>query len=182
MVGRRPDDGSQGDRATTSSAGRSTRPARSCGPPTATRRTGPGAALHQATFEEATLGSSGIGPLEWYFNKGPYAAPGAAGAVNNVYYRPSVAYPDPDDPYYVPAGIDHVFDVTNLPSYRLPIDMADLDGARIIQTTGQSGNPFDRHYGDLINAWLAGDTVPLPFSPTAVHEAMLQTLALVPKQ
>jgi len=60
--------------------------------------------------------------------------------------------------------------------------MADLDGARIIQTTGQSGNPFDRHYGDLINAWLVGDTVPFPFSPTAVHEAMLQTLALVPKQ
>jgi penicillin amidase len=138
--------------------------------------------VHQATFEEATLGSSGIGPLEWYFNKGPYAAPGAAGAVNNVYYRPSVAYPDPDDPSSVPAGIDHVFDVTNLPSYRLSMDMADLDGARIIQTTGQSGNPFDRHYGDLINAWLVGDTVPFPFSPTAVHAAMLQTLALVPKQ
>jgi penicillin amidase len=138
--------------------------------------------LHQATFEEATLGTSGIGPLEWYFNKGPYAAPGAAGAVNNVYYRPSVAYPDPDDPSYVPAGIDRVFDVTTLPSYRLSIDMADLDGARIIQTTGESGNPFDRHYGDMIDAWLLGDTVPLPFSPTAVHESMLQTLALVPKE
>ena len=32
---------------------RSTRPARSCGQPTATRRTGRGAALHQATFSEA---------------------------------------------------------------------------------------------------------------------------------
>ena len=30
-------------------------------------------------FEEATLGSSGIGPLEWYFDKGPFPAPGAAG-------------------------------------------------------------------------------------------------------
>ncbi|HEY7969437.1 MAG TPA: penicillin acylase family protein, partial [Candidatus Limnocylindrales bacterium] len=138
--------------------------------------------VHQATFAEATLGSSGIGPLEWYFNKGPFAAPGAAGAVNNVYYRPSVAYPDPEDPSYVPAGIDHVFEVTNLPSYRLSIDLADQDGAKIIQTTGQSGNPFDRHYGDMINGWLVGDTVPLPFSPTAVHESMLQTLALVPKQ
>jgi penicillin amidase len=30
--------------------------------------------LHTATFEEATIGaSSGIGPLEWYFNKGPFA-------------------------------------------------------------------------------------------------------------
>jgi len=39
------------------------------------------------------------------------------------------------------------------------------DGARIVITTGQSGNPFDRHYGDLIPAWLNGSLVPLPFSP-----------------
>ena len=89
---------------------------------------GHGAALHRRRFAEATLGSSGIGPLEWYFDKGPYPAPGAAGAVNNTYYRPSRAYPDPDDPTYVPVGIDGVFEVTNLPSYRLAIDMGDLDG------------------------------------------------------
>jgi penicillin amidase len=137
--------------------------------------------LHQARFAEATLGSSGIGPLEWYFDKGPDPAPGAAGAVNNTYYRPSRAYPDPADPSYVPVGIDGVFSVTNLPSYRLSIDMADLDGARIIQTTGQSGNPFDRHYGDLIDDWLTGETVPLPFSPSAVGEAVVETLQLVPR-
>ncbi len=137
--------------------------------------------LHQATFAEATLGSSGIGPLEWYFNKGPYAAAGAAGAVDNLYYQPSRAYPDPDDPSWKPVGIDGVFAVTTLPSFRLSIDLADLDGARIIQTTGQSGNPFDRHYGDMIAPWLNGDTVPLPFTPTAIHKAVLQTLQLVPK-
>ncbi|HEY7130809.1 MAG TPA: penicillin acylase family protein, partial [Candidatus Limnocylindrales bacterium] len=136
--------------------------------------------MHQARFEEATLGSSGIGPLEWYFNKGPYAAPGAAGAVDNVYYRPSRAYPDPEDPTYAPVGIDGVFEVTNLPSYRLSIDLADLDGAEIIQTTGQSGNPFDRHYGDMIEPWLTGGTVPLPFTPAAIHDATVQVLQLVP--
>jgi penicillin amidase len=138
-------------------------------------------ALHQARFEEATLGTSGIGPLEWYFDKGPFAAPGAAGAVNNTYYRPSRAYPDPDDPEYEPVGIDGVFGVTNLPSYRLSIDMEDLDGARIVQTTGQSGNPFDRHYGDLIDDWLIGETVPLAFSPEAVREATIETLLLSPR-
>ncbi len=137
--------------------------------------------LHQATFAEATLGSSGIGPLEWYFNKGPFAAAGAAGAVNNVFYDPASAYANPDDPSYQPVGIGGVFSVTNLPSYRLSIDLADLDGAQIIQTTGQSGNPFDRHYGDMIAPWLTGGTVPLPFTPTAIHKAMLQTLQLVPK-
>ena len=54
--------------------------------------------LHTATFREATLGQSGIGPLEWYFNDGPHAVPGMAGAINNTYYRFSPAYPDPDDP------------------------------------------------------------------------------------
>ena len=138
-------------------------------------------AVHTARFAEATLGSSGIGPLEWYFDKGPFPAPGAAGAVNNTYYQPSRAYPDPDDPSYKPVGIDRVFEVTNLPSYRLTIDMGDLDGARIVQTTGQSGNPFDRHYGDLIGLWLAGDTVPLPFTGAAIQDSIVQTLQLVPK-
>ena len=138
-------------------------------------------ALHQARFAEATLGSSGIGPLEWYFDQGPFPAPGAPGAVNNVYVRPSRAYPDPHDPGYVPVDIRGVFGVTNLPSYRFAIDMKDLDGARIVQTTGQSGNPFDRHYGDLIDDWLAGRTVPLPFTLAAVSEAAVESLQLVPR-
>ena len=137
--------------------------------------------LHTATFREATLGSSGIGPLEWYLDKGPYPAPGAAGAINNTYYRPSRAYPDPNDPTYKPVAIDGVFEVTNLPSYRLAIDLGDLDGARIVQTTGQSGNPFDTHYGDLIDEWLHGDSVPLPFSLAAIHDASIQELQLVPR-
>jgi penicillin amidase len=138
-------------------------------------------ALHTARFDEATLGSSGIGPLQWYFDKGPFPAPGAAGAINNTYYRPSRAYPDPDDPTYKPVGIDDVFSVTNLPSYRLQINMADPDAAQIVQTTGQSGNPFDRHYGDLIDDWLTGQTVPLPFTLSAVSDATVETLQLVPR-
>jgi penicillin amidase len=138
-------------------------------------------AMHTARFAEATLGSSGLGPLEWYFDKGPYPAPGAAGAVNNTYYRPSRAYPDPGDPSYTPVGLAGVFSVTNLPSYRLAIDMADIDAARIVQTTGQSGNPFDRHYGDLIDRWLTGESVPLPFGVGAVNEATVELLHLVPR-
>jgi penicillin amidase len=137
--------------------------------------------MHGARFAEATLGSSGIGPIEWYFDKGPYPAPGAAGTINNTYYRPSRAYPDPANPAYRPVGIDGVFAITNLPSYRLSIDLADLDGARIVQTTGQSGNPFDRHYGDLIDEWLTGGTVALPFSLSAVADARVELLQLVPR-
>ena len=61
------------------------------------------------------------------------------------------------------SGSTSVFDMTNLPSYRLAIDMRDLDGARIVITTGQSGNPFDRHYDDQIEPWRRRDR------PAAVH-------------
>ncbi len=137
--------------------------------------------LHTATFEEATIGAnSGIGPLEWYFNDGPFDVPGAAGAPNAQSYRFKRAYPDPTDPAYVPLGIDGIFTVTNLPSYRLLIDMGDIDGARIITTTGQSGNPFDRHYNDMIDPWRAGASVPLPFSAEARERAATAELTLLP--
>ena len=138
-------------------------------------------ALHTATFKEATIGTgSGIGPLEWYFNKGPVAVPGAAGAVDNSYYRLSRAYPDPTDPEFKPLGIDQLFTVTTLPSYRLVIDLTDLDGARIVITTGQSGNPFADHYGDQIEAWRTGGTLPLPFTRDAIAAATVATLTLSP--
>ena len=136
--------------------------------------------LHSATFREPTLGASGSGPLDWYFDDGPHAVPGTAGAIDNTYFRFSAAYADPSDPSVVPVGIDHVFDVTNMPSYRLTIDMHDLDGARIVITTGQSGNPFDRHYNDQIASWASGGTFPLAFTATAIAAATVSTLTLTP--
>jgi penicillin amidase len=137
--------------------------------------------LHTATFREATIGTaSGIGPLEWYFNAGPVPVDGAAGAVDNTYYRFSRAYPDPSDPTATVAGVDTVFTVTDLPSYRLTLDMTDLDGARIVITTGQAGNPFDRHYSDQIEPWRTGGTLPLPFSSDAIAKATVATLTLEP--
>jgi len=135
---------------------------------------------HTITFREPTLGSSGIGPLEWYFDSGPFPVGGAAGAVDNTYSQYSVAYPDPSDPTFVPEGVSGVFAVTNGPSYRLTIDMGAIDAARIVISSGQSGNPFDRHYGDLIGDWLVGRTEPLPFSATAIARATVTTLTLQP--
>lgn len=136
--------------------------------------------LHTAAFEESTLGTSGIGPLEWYFNETPMAVPGAAGAINNTYYKLNRAYPDPTDPTVKPMTIDRLFTVTNLPSYRLTIDLSDLDGASLIITTGQAGNPFDRHYNDLIDPWRKGELVPLPFTAAAIKAATVSTLTLDP--
>jgi penicillin amidase len=136
--------------------------------------------LHTVTFREGTLGSSGIGVFEWYFDAATIPVAGASGTVDNTYYQERRAYPDPTDPTYVPVGIDHVFAVTNGPSYRLTVDMADLDAARIVITTGQSGNPLDRHYADMIPKWAAGTTVPLPFSRSAIDGSTVATLTLAP--
>jgi penicillin G amidase len=137
--------------------------------------------IHQISFNEATLGSSGIGPLEWYF--GTPAAPvnGASGAVDNTYYRLSRGYADPYDPASEPvATLGELFDVTNGPSMRALYDMGALDTGRIITTTGQSGSPFNGHNSDWVNLWLANETVPFPFSPEAIAKATVNTVVLQP--
>ena len=137
--------------------------------------------LHQVTFKEGTLGSSGILPLELYFDPSGIAVAGADGVINNNYYEISRAYPNPDDPNQRPLGLGEVFAVTNGPSLRFVVDMSDLDGARIVITTGQSGNPFAAHYGDMIPAWATGQSVALPFSSRNVAASAVETLTLSPK-
>jgi penicillin amidase len=133
-------------------------------------------AIHTITFAEQTLGGSGVAPIEMMFNKGPYPAPGSCTTINKICGRIGNEYP----PAGEVADLKKVFAATSSPSYRLAIDMGDLDGATIIQTTGQSGLPFDSHYGDFINPWLNNQPVDLPWSDSAVDGAASQTLTLEP--
>jgi penicillin amidase len=52
--------------------------------------------------------------------------------------------------------LDGTFRMTDGPSYRQIVDFADPD-IRLVHTTGQSGNVFDRHYRDLLPLWRGGD-------------------------
>ena len=74
------------------------------------------------TFKEATLGTSGILPLELYFNPAGQAVAGAEGTVDNNYYSISRSYPNPDAPNAKPLGLAEVFSVTNGPSLRFIVD------------------------------------------------------------
>ena len=60
------------------------------------------------------------------------------------------------------------------------MDLSDLDGARIVITTGQSGHPFATHYADQIEPWRNDDTLPLPFTRDAIAAAAVATLTLSP--
>ena len=56
---------------------------------------------------------------------------------------------------------DGAFDMTDGPSYRQVVDLADPARAQFAGTTGQSGNVFDRRYRDLLPEWRAGRTFPM---------------------
>jgi penicillin amidase len=92
--------------------------------------------LHTATFENQSLGQSGIAPIEAIFNRGPVPVDGTIATVNNTGYSMN-------DPY----------GVMTVPSYRQIIDLDDLPRSVSMHTTGQSGHPYHPHYDDMIDPW-----------------------------
>jgi penicillin amidase len=120
-------------------------------------------ALHTLTFENATLGTSGIAPVEMIFNRGPVEVSGSESAVNATGWTPS-----------------NGFEVDWVPSMRQVIDVSDFDASTWVNLTGNSGHAYNRNYSDQIDTWVAGDQFPWPFTDQAVREAARNTLTLIP--
>jgi penicillin amidase len=97
--------------------------------------------VHTATFAHPFGGQK---PLHLIFNRGPVPASGSRDTVNAV----GQTYKD--------------FSVRSLPSYRQIIDVGEWRNSRSMHTTGQSGQPFHKHYDDMIKSW-----------QTVQHHAML---------
>ena len=66
-------------------------------------------------------------------------------------------------------------------SYRLLVDMADLGHARAMNTTGQSGRPFSRHHGDMMEDWGAVRYHTPRTDPAEVAANAAAALELVPQ-
>jgi penicillin amidase len=66
-------------------------------------------------------------------------------------------------------------------SFRLIIDCADWDQAKAINTPGQSGDPYNKHYRDLFPLWVENNYFPLYFSETKVKNAGEAVLKLFPE-
>jgi penicillin amidase len=75
---------------------------------------------------------------------------------------------------------DEPFAVVSGPEYRLVVDLGDLDGATTVLTTGESGLPGSPHYDDMVDPWVRGSYLPLPFSPAAVEAAKAGETRLEP--
>jgi len=72
------------------------------------------------------------------------------------------------------------FDAVVVPSWRVVVDLADLDASLAVLTTGQSGNPASPHWNDQSDLWASGKLRACPFSRPAVQAAAEHALLLVP--
>jgi penicillin amidase len=120
--------------------------------------------LHIASFENLTFGQSGIGPIEWLFNRtAPARVGGSDDIVNAVGFHPPDGY-----------------EVDWLPSMRMVVDLSDLTASTSVNTTGQSGHAFHRHYDDMLASWADGTHYPMRWQRDQVEEGAEGTLALIP--
>ncbi|KRE21667.1 penicillin amidase [Agromyces sp. Soil535] len=119
--------------------------------------------LHTLTLTNQSFGESGIGPIEWLFNRGPYEVGGGSSIVNAIGWDASLGY-----------------DVDWVPSMRMVVDLDDFDASGWVNLTGASGHAFHPHYADQAPLWQRGETRPWPFTMEAVQDAASETLHLRP--
>jgi penicillin amidase len=118
---------------------------------------------HTMDLVDPPLGRSGIGIVEWLFNRGGYQVGGGSAIVDATQWNAADGY-----------------QVTAAPSMRMVVSLADLDRSRWVNLTGASGHAFDSHYVDQTDLWLEGRTLPWAFSRRAVTAAAEDRLTLVP--
>ncbi|WDF59280.1 penicillin acylase family protein [Flavobacterium sp. KACC 22758] len=82
-----------------------------------------------------------VAALRGLFNVGPFASPGSNEVINNLFFGFTN-----EGKYYVKGG----------PSTRRIVDFSDIENSWSILPTGQSGNPFSKHYSDQAEMYNAG--------------------------
>ena len=120
--------------------------------------------INTLTIENQSLGTSGIGPIEWLFNVGPVGVPGGCDVVVASCSDLSQSF-----------GV-----VDSLPSMRMIVDMSNLDASRWVQLVGESGHAFSSHYHDQLNLWLNGETLPMRWNEDSIKNEAKDTLTLTP--
>jgi penicillin amidase len=119
--------------------------------------------LHTLTATHESFGTSGIGPVEWLFNRGPVESSGGSSIVNATGWDPFQGY-----------------GITAVPSMRMVVDLADRDASTWIHLTGNSGHAFHPNYDDQLEPWSRGETMPFAVTERAVREAASEELVLTP--
>ena len=100
--------------------------------------------LHTVAFAHPL---SAAKPLDLIFTIGPVRRAGDGYSVNNGAY-----------------SLTKPFAVSSHASERQIVDLADVDGSVSVIPTGQSGQPYSRHWGDQTQLWASGGTKPMALS------------------
>lgn len=114
----------------------------------------------------------GEDPDQWrwgeaHYAKGAHRPFGEVGALRGFF---NVEVESGGGPFTLDRGRTQIQDDrdpyanTNAASYRGIFDMADLDQATYIHTTGQSGNVFSGHYNDMAPIWADVNAIKIPSS------------------
>ncbi len=119
--------------------------------------------VHTLTLHHQTFGKSGLGPVEWMFNRGPYPTSGGNAIVNATGWNAHEGY-----------------EVTWVPSMRMVVDLDDLDRSRWVNLTGTSGHAFSPYYVDQTELWRTGDTTPMRWDAAEIRRTARHTQRLVP--
>jgi penicillin amidase len=119
--------------------------------------------LHTITFRHATLGKSGVPPIEALFNRGAFTTAGNGETVNANRWRANKS-----------------FEVTDIPSLRMIVDMGNLDQSLAMHTPGQSGHAFHKHYADMVEPWRKIEYHPMLWERQTVKANTAKTLKLIP--
>jgi penicillin amidase len=119
--------------------------------------------VHTITFQNLSLGESGVAPIEALFNRGPFPTAGGESIVNATGW-----------------DVFKSFQVNWLPSMRMIVDLGNLENSLTVHTTGESGHAYSPHYIDLEPLWANGKYYPMLWDAQAVQKGAVDTLQLVP--
>jgi len=120
---------------------------------------------HVMNLENQTVGQSDIGLVRRLFNRGGYQVGGGGEIVDATKWDASSGG----------------YDVTEAPSMRMVISLANFDDSTWVNLTGVSGHAFDDHYVDQTKLWVDGQHLPWAYTQKAVDAAGKATLTLVPR-
>lgn len=119
--------------------------------------------LHTVTFRNATLGESGIAPIEALFNRGPFRTAGGSSIVNATSWDATSSY-----------------QVEALPSMRMIVDLSALENSLTVNTLGQSGHAYHPHYTDMVDLWRNIQYHPMLWERPQIEAAPEGHLRLLP--
>ena len=117
-------------------------------------------AIHKYKFEHP-LGNNWI--LSYIFDPKSVPAEGDRDTINNSYF-----------------SYDNPFHVNRIPTYRVIVDLSDMNNAISMNSTGQSGDPLSRFYSNDIIEWAHAGYKTLFFDKESIERNSWKRLWLVP--